>query len=102
MSRIEKVLIASNIIFLFIIVIMSFYVVSNIHSLNNTVDVTLQSDENLLRYEMVFEGSKVIVFDKITGEYWTKFEATNEGPTNWTKSEDLMIQIRMVREFTTE
>jgi len=37
------------------------------------------------RYEMVSHGSSIIVFDKVTGDYWQKFSSQFEGPTDWEK-----------------
>lgn len=40
---------------------------------------------NSLRYEMISNGDNIFVFDRITGTYWQKFVASNEGPNDWIK-----------------
>ena len=37
------------------------------------------------RYELVSHGENLIVFDRQTGEYWVKYMATNQGPSDWEK-----------------
>lgn len=38
------------------------------------------------RYDLIpVNENNIIIFDKETGEYWTKFVPSNEGPTTWEK-----------------
>ena len=40
------------------------------------------------RYELVpANENNIIIFDKKTGEYWSKFIPSDEGPTNWEKGD---------------
>lgn len=40
------------------------------------------------RYELVpANENNIIIFDKKTGEYWSKFIPSSEGPTNWEKGD---------------
>lgn len=40
------------------------------------------------RYDLIpVNENNIIIFDKETGEYWTKFIPSNEGPTTWEKGE---------------
>lgn len=43
------------------------------------------------RYQMISHGSEIIIFDTITGEYYSKFDSLNEGPHDWTKVENPFI-----------
>ena len=71
------------------------FIISNSRSLREKEEnINIPLDQSLQRFEMHYEGNKIIVFDKISGRYWSKFESSNEGPTYWTKSEELMIEIR--------
>ena len=40
------------------------------------------------RYDLVpANENNIIIFDKQSGEYWTKFIRSNEGPSNWEKGD---------------
>lgn len=46
------------------------------------------SDNNEYRYELVpANENNIIIFDRETGEHWTKFVPSDEGPTNWEKGD---------------
>lgn len=46
------------------------------------------NENNEYRYELVpASENNIIIFDKVYGEYWTKFISNNEGPTNWEKGD---------------
>jgi hypothetical protein len=40
------------------------------------------------RYEIISHGSEIFIFDTKTGDYYSKFDATIEGPIDWTKVEN--------------
>ncbi len=42
-----------------------------------------KSDE--LRYEIESHGVNIIIFDRQTGDYWIKYLALDEGPSDWQK-----------------
>ncbi|MED3623490.1 hypothetical protein P4482_13680 [Neobacillus thermocopriae] len=43
---------------------------------------------NEYRYELVpANENHMIILDRKTGEYWTKFIPSEEGPTNWEKGD---------------
>lgn len=40
------------------------------------------------RYDLIpANDNNIIIFDKQSGEYWTKFIPSDEGPTTWEKSD---------------
>jgi hypothetical protein len=46
------------------------------------------SNNNEYRYELVPANEhNIIIFDKKSGEYWSKFVPSDEGPTNWEKGD---------------
>ncbi len=46
------------------------------------------TDNTNYRYELFSANENtIIIFDKQSGEYWTKFIPSNEGPTNWEKGD---------------
>ncbi|MEZ2715759.1 hypothetical protein C2I17_03995 [Niallia circulans] len=48
----------------------------------------VENDNDDYRYELVpANENNIIIFDKKTGEYWSKFIPSNEGPTNWEKGD---------------
>ena len=50
---------------------------------SNEVDVSGE-----YRYDLVpANDNNIIIFDKQSGEYWTKFMPVDEGPTNWEKGD---------------
>ncbi|AYV65756.1 hypothetical protein C2I06_02095 [Niallia circulans] len=49
---------------------------------------TVENDNDDYRYELVpANENNIIIFDKKTGEYWSKFIPSDEGPTNWEKGD---------------
>ncbi|AYV71434.1 hypothetical protein M1D49_17290 [Bacillus sp. PK3-056] len=48
----------------------------------------VENDNDDYRYELVpANENNIIIFDKKTGEYWSKFIPSDEGPTNWEKGD---------------
>ncbi|MFP3720771.1 hypothetical protein SFC57_07665 [Niallia circulans] len=48
----------------------------------------VENDNDDYRYELVpANENNIIIFNKKTGEYWSKFIPSNEGPTNWEKGD---------------
>lgn len=47
---------------------------------------SLQPEEP--RYQMISHGNEIIILDTFTGDYYSKYNATNDGPTGWTKVEN--------------
>lgn len=55
-------------------------------STNESSNVGNENNEH--RYELLpANENNIIIFDKVSGEYWTKFISNNEGPTNWEKGD---------------
>lgn len=38
-----------------------------------------------MRYEIISHGANIVVFDRETGDYWTKYMPLDEGPDDWQK-----------------
>ena len=56
------------------------------YSFKEPSDVDHENNEN--RYELVpVNENNMVIFDKQSGEYWSKFVPSNEGPTTWRKGD---------------
>ncbi|TFB24088.1 hypothetical protein E3U55_04550 [Filobacillus milosensis] len=54
---------------------------------NQEIEIKTQQEEQF-RYEFLSPNeNNIIIFDKQTGDYWRKFIASNEGPSNWEKQD---------------
>ncbi|WP_186577987.1 hypothetical protein [Aquibacillus kalidii] len=57
-------------------------------SLSSSQETEVESQQEQLRYELISPNeTNIIIFDKQTGDYWRKFIAPNEGPSNWEKQD---------------
>ena len=48
------------------------------HGLTN-----LKTQQIAVRYQMITHGDTVVIFDQVTGDYWTKYTPQNQGPEDW-------------------
>jgi hypothetical protein len=63
-------------------------------SLRSSQGLKVSTQNEQFRYEFITPNeSNIIIFDKQTGEYWRKFIAPNEGPTDWEKQESPITTI---------
>ncbi|MBM7648721.1 hypothetical protein JOC78_001667 [Bacillus ectoiniformans] len=73
-----------SVVFLGICIVLSSWLISKSLAENNTQNDFIEQD----RYEFLIPNDQnIIIFDRETGEYWRKFIAPNEGPTEWEKQE---------------
>ena len=82
----SKNLHAFSIIILGLCILLGSWLISQ--SLSSSKGIDIKEHEEQFRYEFITPNeSNIIIFDKQTGDYWRKFIAPNEGPTDWEKQE---------------
>ncbi len=63
--------------------ILGFFQITTSEEDTDKVDVNSE-----YRYELIpANDNNIIIFDKQSGEYWTKFIPSDEGPTTWEKGD---------------